>query len=359
MGRALLTAAELSGDAIAAALFEELVRRDPSRRWSGFSGPKLEDIGGFETLGSVETLSGAGLVELLPRLPTLLRGRRRLLAEIETDPDLAVFVDAPDLHLPLARRAKARGVRTVQLVVPQFWAWRPGRKEQLARDVQLSLCLFPFEVAPLRSLGAAAHWVGHPLVDAIPQPVEAPEAGSELRIAVLPGSRPNEVKRNLPAALAALEPALGQTPRDIVVAWCLATPPPRIEGVRFSSEPGQDVLAAADLALVAFGTACLEAALLGVPTLSLGSAHPITARFVRPRLQTRWLALPNILVGRPALAEHLLPEDQDELASDLRALSEDLAAARSRALELSEELRGVLGHGGFAGRTADCIEALL
>ena len=359
MGFGLLTAGESSGDRIAAALYRELRAQDKLREWRGMAGPDLRRCAGFHPIGKVEDLSGAGVVELIPRLPKLLRGRRALQRELDAGPDIAIFVDAPDLHLPLARRARRNNVPVVQLVVPQFWAWRPKRKAQLAQDVQLSLCLFPFEVAPLRALGAAAHWVGHPLIDSITQTATEPEASETLRIALLPGSRPNEVKGNLERLRSRIDSALGRTPRTVIVPWRLSRPPPAMEGVEFTSASGQDVLTSADLAVVAFGTACLEAALLGVPQLSFGSAHPITRRLVENLIQTEWFALPNIVLKRQAVDEFILPEGASHFEGQLRKMTESLSSHRRRSVALAEELRAVLGPPGFATRAAHCLEPLL
>jgi lipid-A-disaccharide synthase len=325
------------------------------------AGPELRAAPDFAVIGRVEDLSGAGVVELIPQLPKLLAGRARLRAELDSGPDLAVFIDAPDLHLPLAARARKRGSRVpiVQLVVPQFWAWRPGRRQLLARDVQLSLCLFSFEVAPLLSIGAPARWVGHPLVDAIPQPVRTESHAGPLRIGLLPGSRKSEVHRNLAAVLDHIDGALGQTAREVTVPWRLDSPPPDLRGVTFTRASGGEVLAGSDLALVAFGTACLEATLLGIPFLAFGSAHPLTRRIVRPLLRTEWLALPNIVLKRPAVGEHVLPSGGQAFKADLRSLCSRLGPAQDDCLSLAGELREALGPGGFAQRAADSLEPWL
>ena len=355
----LLTAAEASGDRIAAALHSELRARHPEHSWRGMAGPLLRGNSEFEAIGRVEDLSGAGLVELIPRLPQLWRGRRRLQKELDAEPNLAIFVDAPDLHLPLASRARRRNVPAVQLVVPQFWAWRPRRKEVLARNTRLCLCLFPFEVAPLRALGAAAHWVGHPLVDELTDIAPVRPDRAKLRVALLPGSRPSEVKANLPRLQERLENALGQTPREVVVPWRLQSPSPEVPGITFSKASGAEVLASSDLAVVAFGTASLEAALLGIPQIAFGSAHPLTRLVVSPLLRTPWLALPNILLQRAAVAEYLLPDSETHFDLQLRATLEDLASSQEESRALAAELREVLGAPGFAARAADCLEPLL
>ncbi|HCP45979.1 MAG TPA: hypothetical protein DIU15_08060, partial [Deltaproteobacteria bacterium] len=293
--RSVFTAGEVSGDRLAAPVLESLQRHRPSWSWTGFGGDRLDGLPSFAPLGRVEDLSGSGVAELLPALPRLLRGKRALEGALSEAPELAVFVDAPDLHLPLARRARLRGTRTVLIVAPQTWAWRPNRLERLGEAIDLVLCLFPFEVEPLRRAGIAAHWIGHPVVELardqqaggrpvrLSGPVDAPA------VAVLPGSRPHEVRRHLAPMVAAARLALsahgtgvgGVQRGRILVPWRLDVAPPTMEGVEFVQQSGPWALERADVALVAAGTAALEAAVLAVPSVVVVSAHPITAALAR------------------------------------------------------------------------------
>jgi lipid-A-disaccharide synthase len=145
----------------------------------------------------------------------------------------------------------------------------------------------------------------------------------------------------------------------VIVPWRLDESPPAIPEVTFSPADGPQVLKDADFAIVAFGTACLEAALLGIPFLAVGSAHPLTQRLVRPLLRTEWLALPNILLARSAIPERVLPLEADAFERDLRNLHSRLPLARQESGALAEEIRAALGPGGFAQRAADCLEPLL
>ena len=355
----LLTAAEVSGDQLAGPVLAELAIRRPELTWTGFGGACMQRAPAFRPLGDVRDLSGAGLVELLPTLPRLLRGRARLARALRRRPRLAVFVDAPDLHLPLARRARRAGVRTVQLAAPQFWAWRPGRARFLAEHLDLVLCLFAFEARRLMRAGARAVHVGHPLADrlAAPGPPAPPRRSAGPVLAVLPGSRPSEVGRHLEPFVRAARGALAGRAGEIVVPWRLATPPPPLAGVRFDPRPGADVLAEADAALVAVGTATLEAAALGTPTIAAARLHPATFAVARRLLRTRWTALPNVLLGERAIPEHL--QDLGGLRGDLRRLLDEPAEAAERADDVARRLRAELGPAGFAPRVADCLLPLL
>ena len=346
MSSCVFTAAEPSGDRLAGPVLDALAEWVPAVSWVGHAGERMARCAALTALGDVRDLSGAGLVELIPRLPSILRGRRSLQGALAAAP-LAVFVDGPDLHLPLARAARARGATTICLVCPQFWAWRPGRRAAIGAAFDLVLCLFPFEVPALRSWGIAAHCVGHPAAD---EPLE--ERPQQGLIALLPGSRPAEVRRNLGPFVAAARAAAGQGSR-IVVPWRLRAEPPELDGVEFDRAEGAAVLRRCDVALVAAGTASLEAALLGVPVVVSASAHPLTAAVASRLLRSQHLALPNILLGREAV-----PEIHQDLSVGPLAGALQTQLAGSGAMALAQELRAQLGSG-FAGRAADRIAPLL
>ena len=345
MSTLLLSAAEPSGDALAGPLLDALLRERPHLAVAGVTGPAMRAAGGsaLTSLADVGDLSAGGLVELLPQAPTLLRTRRLLRRAVDGRPDGVVLVDAPDLHLPLLARAKGRGLPAVQVVAPQFWAWRPGRAGRLARIADRVLCLFRFEVKRLEAAGASATWVGHPLATLVPAPVpKRPRP----RVLLLPGSRRGERARNTAPLLAAAS-ALGDV--DVVLSWMGTEPPPR--GVALARGSGRDQLGDCDAALVAAGTATLEAALLGVPQVVVASAHPLTAALARPLIQTPWFALPNVLLGRAAVPEVVQDLDVPSLT---RALS-DALARRAEARSLAEEVRVALGGPGFAERAAAAV----
>lgn len=349
----VFTAAEVSGDRLAGAVLCALGERRPDLRWAGVGGAAMLASGRHDAVASVDDLGGAGLVELLPRLPAILRARARLQALLAERPPLSVFVDAPDLHLALATEARRRGLRTALLVVPQFWAWRPGRRQQVAQAADLALCLFEHEVAPLRSLGVAAFWVGHPAAELDPAP---PRGRRPLRLALLPGSRRSEVHRHLRPFLAA---ALALDCRDVEVAWRLPQPPPTVEGARFTRDSGPSVLARADVALVAAGTASLEAAVLGVPTVVAVALHPLSAVVARRLLQVDHVALPNLILGRRAVPEVVQNLSVEALCAPLRPLIADRVGAREEAAEHARELRARLGPPGFGARAAHRLLPLL
>lgn len=349
----LVSAAEASGDLLGAPLVRELLRRRPALHVTGIAGPSLR-AAGVVPLGRVEDLGAAGFVELLPALPRVLHLRRRLQAALQQGrPRVAVLIDAPDLHLSLHGPARRAGVRAVQLVAPQFWAWRPGRARKLATVVDQVLCLFRWEVDALRAHGADARWVGHPILERLAATARPARDPSRLRLALLPGSRAAERGRCLPAFLEAARRLSGGEAVEVVLSAPVGTRAP--EGVLVDPRPGAEVLAGADVALVAAGTATLEAALLGVPTVCAASLHPISAAVARRFLVVDHVALPNIILGREAIAEVVQDLSPEALGAPLDLILADPEAARARAGAVAEELAERLGPPGFATRAADAV----
>jgi lipid-A-disaccharide synthase len=364
MRSCLISAAEPSGDAIAAGILSELYARRPDHLWTGCQGPHMRAVGvpDFDVKAQVSRLSAAGLVELIPRLPALFAARSGLQRALKSRPRVAIFVDAPDFHLPLAKRSRALGVPTIVVVPPQWWAWRPGRLELMHQYADLVLCLFEFEVAPLRARGIPAHWIGHPaatLLSEAPPPTDNEPV--DLHITVMPGSRPAQVRRALGPMCNGVQAALQKTGKTarIEVPWRLRSSPPRIQGVSFVTESGCDVLKRSDLALVAAGTATLEAAALGVPSIITATAHPLTAAIARPLLRSEHLGLPNVLLKEEVVVELHQELHRDKIGAVLCPMLNELRAARQSADSIRERLRPVLGPPGFGRRAATFIEPLI
>jgi lipid-A-disaccharide synthase len=358
--------AEASGDHLAAAVIRGLGRAFGGLHLRGIAGEAMRAAAAqtelpFSVEGDTADLGAAGLVELIPALPELWRARRTLRRLLEERRGPALLVDAPDLHLPAARRApRLTGCPIGLLVAPQYWAWRPRRAETLLHAVDFVLCLFRFEAHHLRRLGVMAHWVGHPAVDVAAARTDGPAPPRERPlVAILPGSRRSEVSRLLRPCVAGVRRALGDRPHEIVVPWRLKRPPPPIEGVRFSSDPGVAVLARANLAVVAAGTATLEAALAGVPCVVVGRSHPWTTAIARRALRIPWIGLPNILLDRSVVPELVQDLDPEHFVSPVRSCLVDGDAGAPKARALAEELLEHLGPPGFGARVAEALRPAL
>jgi lipid-A-disaccharide synthase len=338
--RIALVAGEASGDALGAALIEALRRKYPAAQFAGVAGPLMK-AAGCTAWHDIEELSVMGLTEVVSSLPRLWRLRASLRKQIlEWRPDVFVGVDYKEFNLGLAKLLKRAGLPTVQYVSPQVWAWRQGRVRTIAESVDLVLCLFPFEPAFYREHGVRAAFVGHPLADQIPLEVRPDKARAELGIdplarvlAILPGSRRAEVERLAEEFAAAAELLAQQFPglvciapmvtpalRAVFAAHCARRAPHA--AVKLLDGQARQALAAADVVLVASGTATLEAALSKRPMVVAYKLGAITAFLLQKLgiIKVKHFSQPNLLAGK-----ELVPEFFQEAAN-----AANLAAALAR-----------------------------
>ncbi len=343
--RIALVAGELSGDQLGAGLIRELRVRAPEARFVGVAGPRMI-AEGCECWERSEQLAVMGLFEVLRHLPDLLRlraaVRRRLLEE---RPDIFIGVDAPEFNLGLARRLRAAGLRTVQYVSPQVWAWRRTRVHTIARAVDLVLCLLPFERPFYEQAGVHAEFVGHPLADQIPLTPDRAAARAELGldnrpvIAILPGSRLGEVGRLGDDFAGTIEwLAMHRSQLQFVAPMANPAVRARFEGALRSRAPrvavrvmdahAQLALAAADVVLVASGTATLEAMLSKRPMVVAYRLGGTTSWLLRrfKLMKAPFFSQPNLLAGRCVVPELFQEEVTPEaLGSALLAQLDDTA----------------------------------
>ncbi len=373
-----IVAGESSGDLLGAALIAALRARVPEVEFFGIAGQKMI-AAGCEAWAGAEELAVMGLAEVLPHLPRILRLRASLIARLlAAPPDVFVGIDAPTFNLGVARRLKDRGVRTVQYVAPQVWAWRQGRARKIGRACDLVLCLLPFETEFYARHGTRAVFVGHPLADQIPLEVDRAGARAALGldssatvIALLPGSRMGEIERLAVDFLQAAAWLAAHRP-DLRFIAPMATARAREAFERKQSEvvdaPNilliegrtQQTLAACDAAIVASGTATLEALLSRRPMVVAYRFGAVTAFLLRRLrlVKVPYFSQPNLLVGRP-----LVPELLQEQVSGA-ALGEALLGRlsdREYLRQLDEEFRKVHEtlRGGAADRAAEAILTLL
>jgi lipid-A-disaccharide synthase len=346
--RIALVAGEASGDALGAALIEALRKKFPQAEFAGVAGPRMKAAGCVAWHG-VEELSVMGLTEVLSSLPRLWRLRSGLRKRIlEWRPDVFIGVDFKEFNLGLAKQLKRAGLPTVQYVSPQVWAWRQGRVRTIGESVDLVLCLFPFEPDFYREHGVRAAFVGHPLADQIPLVVGGAAARAELGIepaarvlAILPGSRRGEVERLAQEFAGAAELLAQQFPglkciapmvttelRDIFAAQC-ALHAPHAE-VRMLDGHARLALAAADVVLVASGTATLEAALCKRPMVVAYKLGAVTAFLLKQLglVKVKHFSQPNLLAGTELVPEFFQAD----------ANAANLAAALARWLTRPDEV---------------------
>ena len=369
-----IVAGESSGDTLGAALITALRGRVPGLRCYGVAGPKMI-AAGCEPWASSEELAMMGFTEPLRHLPRLVKLRSMLTARFgELRPDVFVGIDAPAFNLGLEKRLKAKGLRTVQYVSPQVWAWRQGRVRTIGTACDLVLCLLPFETDFYSKHGVRAVFVGHPLADQIPLEVDRTAARSELGIdagatviALLPGSRIGEVERLGGDFAAAAGWIADRKPQVRFIAPMASTRvraafERQVAAVRghcaitVLDGQAQRALAAADAAIVASGTATLETLLTGRPMVVAYRLSAVTAFLLRTLglVKVPYFSQPNLLVGR-----RLVPEFFQEEVSGVAlgaALLHEIEDAR-HVSELTREFRRVhevLRRGG-AERAATAI----
>jgi lipid-A-disaccharide synthase len=319
-----IVAGEASGDTLGAALVEAVRSRLPDARFVGIAGPQLE-AAGCETWYPMARLSLRGYAEVVSALPGLLRLRRdlreRLLA---TKATLFIGVDAPDFNLGLEAGLKRRGVRTIHYVSPSVWAWRSERIHTIARSADRLLALFPFEPPLYAAAGLPVTFVGHPLAAEAATATSRRETRDLLGLepkqpvfALLPGSRMAEVEMHSELLLdAAVEILAAQPAVHFLVPLVSRETREYFEVVRHRRQlealsmtilygHADQALRAADVGLVASGTATLEAALSRCPHLIFYRVNALTARWVARQLLMPYVGLPNVLAGRFVVPEFL------------------------------------------------------
>lgn len=319
-----IVAGEASGDALGAMVIAAVRARLPHARFVGIGGPRMQGAG-CESWYPIEMLSVRGLVEVLGRLWGLVAMRRALARRLRREgARLFIGVDAPDFNLGLARKLKRARLRTVHLVSPSVWAWRRERIGRMARSVDRLLALFPFEPPLYEGSGLAVTFVGHPLAQGAAGADSRREARERLQlgrapgiVALLPGSRVGELDMHAGLLLDTAARMHAERP-ELRFLVPLGTRATRDRFELVLGERGDaalpvtilyghatDALQAADVALVASGTATLEAALARCPHVIFYRVHALTARMVRRRLLVPWVGLPNVLAGRFVVPELL------------------------------------------------------
>ncbi|MDJ0917895.1 MAG: lipid-A-disaccharide synthase [Woeseiaceae bacterium] len=356
-----VVAGEASGDLLGAGLIRAVKQLAPDAVFEGVAGPEMI-AAGCEAWANAEELAVMGLIEPLRHVPRLLRLRRSLRERWQANPpDVFIGIDAPDFNLALERRLRESGIATMHYVSPTIWAWRPGRVRTVARAVDCVLCILPFEKSLYDEAGVRAEFVGHPKADTL-SPVDDPgDARRELGIdgeplvALLPGSRHGEVKRlvDVFATAAARIHASDDRARFVIPVASESLRPPiqaavdaaGIAGVT-TLVSGQSirVMEAADLVILASGTAVLESALLGKPSIAAYKLAPISAAIVRTfrLLKLDYVTLPNNLTEEPMIPEFLQEDATPEAIADeaIRLLGDAArqAAIRSSFAKLHDEL---------------------
>ena len=378
MPRVMVSCGEPSGDVYAAALAAALRAREPELDVFGFGGPACR-AAGVRLVGDYTGLAVTGLTEVVRVLPATFAMLRRLAdAAAETRPDVLVLVDYPDFNFQLMKRLAPRGIPVVYYVTPQLWAWRAGRMKTMQRHVALALPIFPFEEALYRDAGVPVRFLGHPLVDSVPEP-SSDAAGAAARqqalrrdlgleparptVALLPGSRHNELSRLVPPMAEAL-PAIRVAVPDVQFAIACAPGRRREEFVALlAAAPGtpiveqrtDDVLAAADVVITASGTATAQTALHARPMVVIYKLSGLTYTLGKPLVRIDTYAMANLIAGETVVPELIQDACTGEaIARETVSLLTDRERWTRTHARLAET-RAKLGAPGSTARVADAV----
>ncbi len=369
--RLLLSCGEPSGDLYAGALARELRALDPGVRVAGLGGPLFAAAGGV-LLEDYRGLAVTGLTEAIAKVPRSYATIRRLAAAAVAErPDALVVIDFPDFNFPLARRVKRLGIPVVYYISPQIWAWRASRLKTIREIADRVLVIFPFEEQIYRDGGVPVEFVGHPLVDLVTPSARrdvflcahhlAPAAPT---VAILPGSRSNEVGRILPDLAAAADLIRARVPgSQFVVARA-----PNLDDHLFDAARGRQrapitivegdtdaILASADVALTASGTATVQTALHDTPMVIVYRLSPVTYRIGRRLVTVDAVGMVNLIAGEKIVPELIQEQFTPEAVADeaVSMLTDPARVSRIRAG--LARVRAKLGGSGASRRAAQAI----
>jgi len=373
---------EVSGDTLGAKLIRSFREQGIDAEFEGIGGPQML-AEGFKSYYPMDILSVMGIVEVLKDIKKLFAVRDGLVETWTKDPvDVFIGIDAPDFNLRLSKTLKQKQlpIKTVQYVSPSVWAWRQGRVHGIKANIDLVLCLFPFEKAFFNKWDVPAAFVGHPLASQLPLNNDLAEAQAELGldstqkyIALLPGSRRGEIERLGPLVLDAakilhqkypdymfLIPAINEM-RKQQIENLLAQYPDSLkahirlmENTSSESKIGRQVMNASNIIALASGTATLEAMLLHRPMVTFYKLHWLTYQIAKLLVKIPYFSLPNIIAGKKVIQELIQSEATPEnLAAEIEKLM-DIEAAQIQVMQHLTMHKQLL-----SGNSEDPVKAVL
>ncbi len=373
-----IVAGEASGDMHGASLVLALKKLDPTLRFYGVGGEKMRSAG-VELLADSAEMAVVGLTEVFFKLPFILKVLRRLQDSFRRRrPEVVILVDYPDFNLRLAKAAHAQGLKVFYYISPQVWAWRKGRIDKIRAFVDKIAVILPFEVPLYREAGVEAVFVGHPLLDTIPARPAADAARRKIGlqegtpiVALLPGSRRSEVAKLLPVCLEAAARMQAQMGHQGAIQFVLplastlsrdfitATLGSSRQEIKVVADSLYECLAAADLAIVASGTATLETALMGTPMIIIYKVSRLSYLIGRACIRVKNIGLANIIAGQTVAPELIQDEANPHRLAELAGELLSNPARRAAMTAEFAQIREKLGQAGAAARTARLVYDML
>ena len=368
----MVLAGEVSGDMHAAAVVHSIKQRCPQSSFFGVGGDNLR-AAGMEILYDVEDMGVTGIVEVLRRFWFFRSALKSLVAIAgERRPDLVLMVDYPGFNLRFAARLKGSGIKIIHYVCPQVWAWNQSRIPMMAKNLDHLITIFPFEAKYFENTDLKVTYAGHPLADeaaaALKQPLLALPWRGERRVALLPGSRRNEVERMLPTMWrAALAIAMEHNNTSFIIACpspaveelvqnCLKNLPHTVDlHVEVVTGKTRQVLRQAEVAVVASGTATIEAALMQCPMVIVYKTAALTYAAGRLLIKIKNIGMVNIVAGKTVCPELI---QGAATPNSIARLTTELLNDTQKRIEMIRELKVVtkaLGKGGAEERVADTV----
>lgn len=367
--RVMISCGEASGDLYAGALTRELHALDPAAAVTGLGGDRLRQAGAT-LFGDYHRLTVTGLAEAIKILPRSYGMYRRLVAAARAErPDVFVAIDFPDFNFRLAAAIRRLGIPVVYYISPQLWAWRPGRMKTMRRIASHVLVIFPFEERLYRDAGVPVTFVGHPLLDLVPPPPNRAAffasiglSADRRTIALLPGSRPNELREILPTLIDAAARLAARDDVQFVLARA-----PHLDDALFApavrssvpiaivEERADAVLASSDLAITASGTATVQAAIHECPMIIVYRLSALTYRLGKRFVNVDTYGMVNLIAGR-RVAPELIQEafTSEAVVAHARALLDD-ASTYAAARQALASVRERLGARGASRRAAAAV----
>jgi lipid-A-disaccharide synthase len=367
----MIVTGETSGELYGALLASALRERHPAIRIIGIGGERMKEAG-------VELVSGIssafGIAEALSAVTSLRETYRKAVEALQNDkPSLLVLIDYPDFNLKLAAAAKKKQIKILYYVSPQVWAWRRGRVKKIARLVDRMAVILPFEEAIYRGAGLPCEFVGHPVFDEIQKvKIDKPALKRELGLAgekpllsLLPGSRPHELERLLPAISDVVREFRKEfrdfqfcvpfAPNTDLARYAAIINSLRSEGAVINRGKSLKTLAASDYAVVASGTASLQAVLLGVPIVVIYKLFPLTYLLGRLIVKVKHISLVNILSGEEVVRELLQSEvTAQNIMDEMRKIMTD-EQYREKMTAAYDRVKSMFLSKSASGRVAEMV----